>query len=135
VTTTLPRHTCSNCNGTLWCDILKSKCPECQGIGSFENWKADRTREAIQDDLKVSKEWLETSKKELMDYVSGGNGVDDRKTQNHTMERLRWARDYWSFRVNTLMGELELLKVYSDGEPSGTGEEGTSHRQSSPERS
>lgn len=113
-----PRVQCSGCWGTKWSDELKSKCPECQGIGSFPHWKVNDEwdRSQVESELKDTRTYLGMAKAELMDYVSGGREADDEATQDATMDRLRWERDYWAFRVQTLQGELELMKGEKGGQ-------------------
>jgi hypothetical protein len=40
--------------------------------------------------------------------VTTGCKKDSPGKQEEVMARLRWARDYWAFRVQTLHGEIGL---------------------------
>lgn len=78
------------------------------------------------EDLEWSKVWVESVKQTLMDYVSGGQYQDDIIDRRLKLERMRWERDYWAFRVQCLQGELELMKGDASGESTESGHHGTS---------
>jgi hypothetical protein len=58
---------------------------------------------------------LEAVKQRLMDYIGGGREEHARDRQRDEVDRLRWERDYWAFRVQTLQGDIRLLEGLPDG--------------------
>jgi hypothetical protein len=117
---------CSRCQGTGWDETIGSKCPDCNGAGKFTHWNEDQDPVKLLEDLEWSKVWLESTKQTLMDYVSGGQYQDDIIDRRLKLERMRWERDYWAFRVQTLQGELELMKGAGGGQSVESDHHGTS---------
>jgi hypothetical protein len=87
---------------------MNTKCPDCQGLGSFDHWKAGKPLAESRDELKHSNELKQVAQQELVDYMTTGCKQDSPGKQEEVMARLRWARDYWAFRVQTLHGEIGL---------------------------
>jgi hypothetical protein len=106
---------CSRCSGTGYDDSVHSKCPDCNGSGSFAHWNEGQDPVKLLDDLDVSREWLEASKSCLMAYVSGGQYQDSVQDRKKKLETMRWERDYWAFRVQSLQAEIELIRGKDDG--------------------
>jgi hypothetical protein len=71
--------------------------------------------EELRVKLEVTRNFLEQSKVELMDYVSGGRDRDDIGKQKDEMDRLRWERDYWAYRVQSLQWDIGLMEGFKNG--------------------
>src|SRR4051812_38814674 len=106
---------CSRCQGTGWDELIGSKCPDCNGAGRFTHWNEGQCKEELKVKLEQTRDLLEASKGVLMDYVSGGQYADDIIDRRLKLEKMRWERDYWAFRVQHIQGELELMKGDSGG--------------------
>ncbi len=124
---------CSMCQGTGWDESIGSRCPDCNGVGKFTHWNEGQDPVLMKAWLTMSHGFLEITKKALMDYVSGGHQGDTKEQKKSEMDRLRWERDYWAFRVQHLHGELELMKGAGGGQSVESSHQGTSFSQGTPD--
>lgn len=124
---------CSRCHRTGWDELIGSKCPDCNGSGYFPHWNEGQCKEELKVKLEQTRDLLEASKGVLMDYVSGGQYADDIIDRRLKLEKMRWERDYWAFRVQNIQGELELMKgVGGGGQSVATEHSGIAQRQDTP---